>query len=213
MKAVLFKISRILILLVVLSGGCAFLGTMMGDGDLPEFYSIPVEQLVEPVTQNTTFYLADSDIPAKPQERWFAMYHTLRILETVSPEIALWVADRHRRGMLIYDFNIPVDHSAYGTCYAYQSILTGHLLLSPHFWRLSDVEKAGVFVHEYRHSRQNFLKAMGWRAVQIISLRALSDPDDIVLENEAYLYQYQFYQAIRHQNTLVESILKTRELL
>jgi len=213
MRSILARIGRILLLMLLVIAVSFVIGETIGDGDLPEFYSMPVEKLADPVTQNTTAHLAQSKLPRRHEESWMALYHTLRILETASPEISDWVRDRNNKNLLILDFNIPVDHPSYSTTYAFQSVLTGHLLLSSHFWRLTDIEKAGVLVHEYRHSRQNFFKVMAGRAWQVLSIKGLLNPDESVLEDEAYLYQSEFYKAIGYRAPAIEAWLKHRGIL
>lgn len=206
----LVRLARIYILIVVLAMGCMFLGIMMGDGDMPPFYDVPVAEIADPINQNTTAHLSNSKIPHNSQERWFALYHTLRILETVNPQVRLWVDRMQQNNLIVYDFDVPFDHPDYGTRYAFQSIFTGHLMLSPQFWTLDDIEKASIFVHEYRHSRQNPIKVMGFRALQVISLRAFSNPNAIGLEDEAYRYQYRFYKAIGLEKPSLRSWLEER---
>jgi hypothetical protein len=161
-------------------GTCSVLDKIIGDGFLPAFTpSKYTEQKAITQLKNGQDYQA-------------SLQTVFRILRTVNPPIAYWL----KRQTVQYQFVFPIDHPQYKETKALHIPFINMLLLGPGFWKETDLDKAAIIVHEYRHSRQNFAKTIGERTSQFLSGQAFLNPDATRLEDEAYLYQAAFYQAV-----------------
>jgi hypothetical protein len=175
----------------------------VGDGAIPAFTTRELTPLERErlVFQNTTAPLAQSN-PARPSaEYWRGLQPTLALLRSVNPSVAEWVMGLYREGRIVFDLSLPVDHPAYQNTLAFQSPVVPYLMLAPGYWQQSDLEKAAILVHEYRHHRQSFPKLLSERMAQVLSLQVLFNPDATLLEEEAYRYQGEFYRALGYKRS------------
>lgn len=180
----------------VLVGVCHCLDAYWGDGALPGFKAVRAIQKQAHITPVST-----TDVTQ-------ALKATRGILQQTSPAVAEWVWDLQRRDRIIHHFQIPIDHPDYTVTLAFQSPMVHYLLLAPAFWQQSDIDKAAILVHEYRHSRQNVAKVLAVRGWQFLTLQAVFRPDANQLEDEAYQYQAHFYQAVGNVPFWLEYRLK-----
>lgn len=198
------------LLLLAVTGLCRLAELAMGPDEVSRFKSVDVSpRIAALVSGNATAYLGPD--PA-PDEAWHALQPTLQLLEAANPDIAAWLSDLHARNRIVHGFRLPIDHPAYEGSLAFQSPVIPYLMLSPGFYAEPDIDKAAILAHEFRHSRQNFAKVVGERAWQGFTLKVFFKPDDTRLEDEAYLYQSDFYKAYGLRPSWLEYLLRERGL-
>lgn len=206
---------RLLLLLLAVIGLCRLVDAALGPDVVPGFRPVDTGRARTLILMSgnlTRGFGARAD-ELDGDLYWEGLQGTVRLLELANPDVARWLLERHDRKRIVYNFRIPMDHPAYAGTLAFQSPVVPYLLLAPGFWEESDLDKAAVLVHEYRHSRQNFAKTMAERGWQLLTLKVLYAPDDNRLEDEAYLYQYGFYRAFGMNPGWLEYLLKQRDLI
>lgn len=123
--------------------------------------------------------------PPDPQQCWSDCQIPLRILRKVCPEAEAWVRERHASGKIVWS-------SKCDGFYAKYDYINGNLTLTPAFFEQIDGQKAVTMAHEFRHSRQNWTKPV--RAVIAVLLKG--EPQEWIVENDAYLFEKEVYLAI-----------------
>ncbi len=206
---------RFILLLLAVIGLCRFIDSALGPDRLADFQAVDTgrAQTLILMSGNLTQGFGSRADALDGDLYWEGLQGTVRLLELANPEIAGWLIDLHDRKRIVYNFRIPLDHPAYAGTLAFQSPVVPYLLLAPGFWEESDLDKAAILVHEYRHTRQNFAKTMAERGWQLLTLKVLYAPDDNRLEDEAYLYQYGFYRAFGMKPPWLEYLLRQRALI
>lgn len=191
---------------LALIGGGHVYDSVIGDGPMPKLNVIKrtAPSVAAKIYENNTASLAFRE--ATPEQYWQALQPTLEILDAVAPEIGNWVRDRHQAGKILYAMpgNAPDDAIA-----GYQP-MTRQLFLSNTFWRFSNGEKASTLAHEFRHSQQNIPKSIAVRMTQLITGDLLKYPSRI--EDEAYMYQLEFYRAVGMNPSDIRFYLDDRDL-
>ena len=94
---------------------------------------------------------------------------TLEIVKELNPDIYKWFYQTHNDENLIITNNNNDDIAAY--CY-----LTKQLFIDKNLFNYTDGEKASTIIHEYKHSRQSFVKF----------LRCGLSNNEWVIERDAY---------------------------
>jgi hypothetical protein len=198
-----FRIA-ILVILAVL-GACAVLDKFIGDGPLPQFATAVHLGGILNVTKPA------EDPPPDRRDYEAALQPAIGILRATAPDIAQWVTRHRDSGSIVYEFALPVEHarSTTGTL-AFLLPAVDMLVLTRDFWEQTDVDKAGILVHEYRHSRQNLTRKIVERGSQVLSLQIFHDPEATTLEDEAYLYQLSFYHALGQEPAWLRYHLRAR---
>lgn len=84
---------------------------------------------------------------------WDGLQPSIRILEIIEPDVAIWIKEKHDSGKLVIQSGV-VDKLA---CY---NGVTGNITIFECLFAEDDLYKACVIGHEYRHSKQNFMKAV-----------------------------------------------------
>jgi hypothetical protein len=180
----------------------------IGDGALPQFKvhrSLQQTSWQDRINQNTTFHLQGQK-NISPETYWASLQPTLQILKAVSPEIEAWVQDRHQLNKIQY--TLP-DSNEEGAIAAF-NFMNKNLHFGEPFWAMADGHKAAAIAHEYRHSRQNMPKMISTRITQMMTGKFLDYP--CLVEDEAHLYQQEFYRAIGMNDEEVLPYLKARDL-
>lgn len=162
-------------------GACLVLDKIIGDGPLPTFIPGKYKIQTTPITQ-----------PKSTKDYQTALQPVFQILRGTNPQIAFWL----KQQTIQYQFVFPIDHPQYKETKALHVPFVNMLILGPSFWKETELDKAAIIAHEYRHSRQNFAKVIGERTSQLLSLQTFINPDATRLEDEAYLYQAAFYKAV-----------------
>jgi hypothetical protein len=106
-------------------------------------------------------------------------------------------------------FNISLEKQKLDTYAAYQ-VRNQTLSLGNRFWSLDNGDKLAALAHEYRHSRQN-----PWKFMSVALQRVLTGKGHEYgsqLEDEAFAYQYQVYEAIGASPVFIQHYLETRHL-
>lgn len=116
---------------------------------------------------------------------WDRLQRPLAILDRVCPEIAVWTRERHDAGHLIFD----AEDKTYFAC-IYVATQTVHI--SPAGMADSDEGLACTLAHEFRHSRQSFLRNLQVTLAKLCGI----DRSDLV-EDEAYEFEGRVRRAIR----------------
>jgi hypothetical protein len=198
-----------LVMLLALVGGGQVYDAAIGDGPLPQMKQLSRvdPDLHQQALQNSTAELAWGGKRERTEsEYWEALQPTLKILRTVSPEIAEWVESQRASGKLSYDLpSLHIEPVA-----AYHPILRTLYINHDHFWGLKDGEKAAVLAHEYRHARQNIPKVTSSRLTQLLSGRFFEYPCQ--LEDEAHLYEKALLEALGMSSYSAEDYLSQRNL-
>ncbi|MBY0403317.1 MAG: hypothetical protein K2X66_05430 [Cyanobacteria bacterium] len=179
----------------------------IGDGRLPQFKVNRSHQETSQnkIYQNTTIHLqGQKNISAEAY--WASLQPTLKILKVVSPEIEAWVQDRHQLNKIQYTLPETEEQGAIAAFDPRNKTLH----FGEPFWAMADGHKAAAIAHEYRHSRQNIPKMISTRITQMMTGKFLDYP--CLVEDEAHLYQQEFYRAIGMSDEEVLPYLKARDL-
>jgi hypothetical protein len=194
-------------ILLATVGLCHTWDTAVGDGALPTLRRLPAHQNLA-AYQNTTPHM---DTVRTPDDHWRALQPTLRLLRAVSPEIHEWVISVHAEKRLAYTL-LPI-HLAMsdGQVLAAYDKNDETLRIGTAFWQHRDGDKAAFLIHEYRHYRQNRAKVIGVLLAKLLSGRFTQYPS--ALEDEAFLYQHEAYQALGLPSRTIEEYLEVRDLV
>jgi hypothetical protein len=211
LKRLMKSAKNVLILLAATIGGGNLYDAAVGDGPLPQFTPLAqsAPHLVGKLKENTTARLADQPT-LSPDQVWQALQPSLDILQAVSPEIAQWVHTMHQENRLHANGMHLVSAYYQSEIYAGYDQVRDQLILGPAFWKLSNGHKAATLAHEFRHARQNYPKIVSDKLTQLITLRGHTDYCKV--EDEAYLYQKNFYQALGIDSLEVDYYLHERGL-
>lgn len=195
------------ILLLAAIGGGQVYNTAVGDGRMPRLNALDTTSTVvqDKLNTNTTQHLVAQE-SVDPETYWQAMQPAMEILEEVSPEIAAWVRQKQDTQKIVY--GQPMIGGD-GPIAAYHPVFNNLYICQP-FWEMKDGDKAAVLAHEYRHSRQNLPKMFSDRIAQLLSLKINEYPCHI--EDEAYLYEKEFYQALGKDPKAIDFYLHERDL-
>lgn len=119
--------------------------------------------------------------------RWAALQPALRILDEVCPEVAEFTRERWASGHLVFERE---DRGRYAAWY----VLPRTLVINYVAWEFGDAELACTLAHEFRHSRQGYLRGLQLGIGRLFGV----DRSDLV-EDEAYEWEGRVRRAIRGQ--------------
>lgn len=145
-----------------------------------------VRPLQYPHVQSRERLSRDELLALANEERWQIMQPALDILDNVCPEIATWTRKKWLDGQLVFDTDSE-------NLYAWYHPATGRVAVTMLGLSECDGEMACTLAHEFRHSRQNFLRGA---QCQIALLWGLDRKSELV-EDEAYVFEARVRRAIR----------------
>lgn len=124
-------------------------------------------------------------MPDSPDDCWQACQKPLLILKKVCPEAANWVVERFSSDKITW-------RKEGNGCNANYDYISKKLIINRDFFEQRDGDKAVTLAHEYFHSLQNNTKLVR----SVIACLIKSKPQEKIVENEAYLFQYEVWMAI-----------------
>lgn len=158
---------------------------------IPEIRAFVLKNEINPyLRSNTKLSLSKSN-----EDRWNGLENALLILRNVSPETHDWVMKCHKNKKIRFaSQEIDKNPEDYINCnylckYEY---FGGKLVISNQIWAESDGNIAVLLCHEYRHSKQSWLK----RLRHCVSFIFYKEGNDAIIENDAYLYERQAHASI-----------------
>lgn len=207
LKTVFARLMNAAVILLTLVGLLHLGAALTGEHTVPAFK--PLNPAQPALLKNRYLILSlnvqDSD---SPQAHWRSLQPSLALLHAINPDISRWITQLNAENRIVWKkqatlFNWPVLAS-----YVWQS---NDLYLGPGFWRLQEGEKAAALAHEYFHYRQNRLWMIADTFVETVSGK-LSEYGSRT-EDEAHLYQWFAYQAMRMPpSDIVQGYFSRRKL-
>jgi hypothetical protein len=198
-KALGTSILNCCVLTLAILGGAEVYNRVYGDGPLPRF---AIDHGLTHTELDATKTLELSGRHLTPQEGWQGLQSSVEILNKVVPEVADWLKTLHQQGKIKFDlpaedYKGQYEDSFIGAVSTHHT-QSGNLNISQGFWEMSEWEKAGFIVHEYRHSRQNIVKTLKISALNAVTghVREYSTGQ---IEAEAYLYEKAFYAVLQKE--------------
>jgi hypothetical protein len=166
--------------------GLAGLWAAHGDGKLPGMlplcgldpYRISSADCVEPATT------ADA--------RWQGLAPALAILDRVNPEVARWLRQKHRDGLVLFGEELLPGRADPMMALAKYDMFRGRIVVMRELFCENDGTVAVILCHEYRHSRQN----LGKFCQYVLSFLFVADGDSSIIENDALNYEHEAHNAI-----------------
>lgn len=166
-------------------GAASVYDSTIGDGDIPEPIELGRLSDVRTLARfNSTANFAHEEYRTK-EECWDNLQPTLKVLHKVAPHVESWINDQQANGKIIY------EGESRGLICTFDCI-SRELTIYPALWSEQDGIKASILAHEWRHSRQNPQKF----AKYVLSYVITRELKDDLVENDAYLYEKQTYEAI-----------------
>lgn len=167
-KASIFRIlTTVIIIIFLVLNFCFIYDYFVGDGSLPKIRSIKLENSIK---------IKDfSSCPIEFRKK----------LSELSPEIGDWYDKLYREGKLKFNSDYNENKIAVHDC------LTGNVTLFRSFLEENSASQLITFVHEYRHSRQNYGRVFvtaffrtftSWETHDIIERQA-EEYEDLALRN------------------------------
>jgi hypothetical protein len=198
-KALGTSILNCCVLTLAILGGAEVYNRVYGDGPLPRF---AIDHGLTHAELDATKTLDLAGRHLTPQEGWEGLQPSVEILNKVVPEVSDWLKKLHREGKIIFDLPPEAYKGQYGESFigavSTHHTQSGNLNISQGFWEMSEWEKAGFIVHEFRHSRQNIVKTLKISALNAVTGHS-REYSTGQIEAEAYLYEKAFYEVLQKE--------------
>jgi len=194
--------SLIFILVVIFTlGGMSVLDVVFGDGVIPEPIQLGIKDPIRDMARfNTTQNLYGTGTLVSDQEFWDSLQPTINILHATAPHVEKWMLDQKANGKIKYSSGVGV----FATFDCISRELTIHSILLSE----QDGVKASILAHEWRHSVQNNHKFTKYVLSYVITRKLHED----LVENDAYLYESQVYEAIYGNVVDMENSVKNSSI-
>lgn len=156
---------------------------IVGDGIIPEPIQLGIKNPIRDMARfNTTKDLYGTTV--LDQEFWDSLQPTINILHATAPHVEKWMLDQKANGKIKYSSGSGV--------YATFDCISRELTIYSILLSEQDGVKAAILAHEWRHSVQNNQKFTKYILSYMITRKLRED----LVENDAYLYESQVYEAI-----------------
>lgn len=176
-------------------GGMSVYDLVVGDGVIPEPTQLGIGSPIREMAKfNTTKDFYGRNI--SDQEFWDGLQPAINILHKTAPHVEEWILEQQASGKLQYGKETGV--------FATFDCISRELTVYPILLTEQDGIKASILAHEWRHSVQNNQKFTKYILSYVLTRKLNED----LVENDAYLYESQVYEAIYGKIVDVEKMSK-----